>query len=884
LAYHCLDVAAVGVTLLKADVRLAARLSRATGLSRDVVVRWLPVLLALHDAGKFSHGFQALVPELFKSLHGRSDRPNYVRHGQSGFQIWSELLREGLVDAGVFARIVDGSAASNRRRLLTNLDCWMSAAAGHHGTPPADTGKTLDQLFSSSDRAAALAFATEIATLFGRDNAPHVDLPKAEDARLVSWFVAGLAVQCDWIGSNQAWFPYSEPAIPLQEYWRQRALPRARHAVSGAGIVPATPSCRLAVDDLLPSGNDPTPLQERLARLPIRKQRSLYIVEDLTGAGKTEAALILAHRLMTAGLADGLIIALPTMATANAMYERMADHYGRLFDNSAVPSLILSHSARELSDRFRQSVLAHRVPKDVGYGDDEDDASASCAAWIADDRRRAMLADVGVVTIDQAILAVLPSKFQSLRLLGLARRVLVIDEVHAHDSYMLGEVETLLRFQAALGGSAILLSATLPRRRREALVNAFAMGADLSPQVTLGSQEYPLITCYANGAVAEIAVATRRSSARSLKVSPIADEAEAFARVVAHAKAGRCVCWLRNTVADAIEAFQKLKAGALELPTSLFHARFTMTDRLAREAEVLAWFGKDSTAANRRGRVLVATQVVEQSLDLDFDALVTDLAPIDVLIQRAGRLCRHERAERPGGAPRLEVMMPEPKPDADRNWYWSMFPRAGRVYPDHGRLWLTADLLRREGALSLPEKARHLIEGVYGEELVHRIPGDLELATLEAEGGDMADRSLADAATLDLEDGYFPGTGKWDSDDRTPTRLGEERTILRLARWDGAVLRPWAKGALPWRAWRLSEVSVRRNDVSDEATQPEVIEAAVQSAKAEWPDRTYGPLLVPLVATEDEGMWRATATDRNERPVSILYDAVFGLRVERGEV
>ena len=878
LAYHGLDVAAVGAALLEADARLPGRLARATGLEPELASRWLRILLALHDLGKFSPGFQALDPDLFEVLHDRSDHPNYVHHGPSGYRLWTDSLRDVLIATGALGPL----GAGNRYRLDANLDCWMSAVAGHHGVPPEDTGKTLGQMFPAPDRAAAAVFVEAVASLLGGGEAGDVGLPKVEVARQGSWFVAGLAVACDWVGSNVEWFPYHAPTLGLDDYWRQVALPRARTAISVAGLLPANPSRGLAVGDLLPDGATATPLQDELARTPIGEGGSLYIVEDLTGAGKTEAALTLAYRLIAAGRADGLAIALPTMATANAMYERMATHYARLFDPASGPSLVLSHSGRDLSERFRQSVLGGRRSDDRPYADAEETASAACVAWIADDRRKAMLADIGVVTVDQAVLAVLPGKFQSLRLLGLARRVLIIDEVHAHDSYMLGEIEALLGFQAALGGSAVLLSATLPSARRRSLVQAFARGLDGDARPAVASEGYPLVTRYQNAAVEEVAVATRPAMARSVPVKRLADFGQALASVVEHANAGRCVCWLRNTVADATEAFERLTEAAPEAPAALFHARFAMTDRLDREREVLRRFGKESTPADRHGRVLVATQVVEQSLDLDFDALVTDLAPIDLLIQRAGRLWRHRRAERPG-APRFEVVMPEPVAGAGKDWYSSMFPGAARVYHHHGRLWLTADLLLREGAIVLPDRARRLIEGVYGEEAENRIPEGLMAATLEAEGDDMAARSMADGATLRLGDGYVPGTGRWDREERIRTRLDHETTVLRLARWDGGALRPWAETEPdPWRAWRLSEVGVRRRQVSAEADHPADLKRAVEAAKADWPDRKYEPpLLVPLVETD--GVWRGSAVGESGRPVGVLYDAVFGLRVTRAE-
>ncbi|WP_419602660.1 DEAD/DEAH box helicase, partial [Thiolapillus sp.] len=209
----------------------------------------------------------------------------------------------------------------------------------------------------------------------------------------------------------------------------------------------------------------PTPLQQACLDLPIGTEPQLFILEDVTGSGKTEAALILAARLMAAGQAQGLYIGLPTMATANAMYDRMSTVYERLYrPGEPRPSLILSHSARHLSESFQQSLLAAQASA-THYGEEES-IVAQCNRWLADNRKKALLADVGIGTIDQALLAVMPARHQSLRLLGLVGKVLILDEVHAYHAYTSEPLKRLIRFHAALGGSVILLSATLTRKQR----------------------------------------------------------------------------------------------------------------------------------------------------------------------------------------------------------------------------------------------------------------------------------------------------------------------------------------------------------------------------------------------------------------------------------
>ena len=250
--------------------------------------------------------------------------------------------------------------------------------------------------------------------------------------------------------------------------------------------------------------------------------QSLVVIEDLTGAGKTEAGLIVAHRLMQAGAAEGLYWALPTMATADALYRRMAQSYGRLFSDPQEASLVLAHGSREFNDIFKKSIRLEptaamsETPAQAAT-DGDVSATASCARWLADDRRKTFLADVGVGTIDQAVMGILPSKHQAMRLAGLSRRVLVIDEIHSLDAYQNALTEALLMFHAAFGGSAILVSATLTQAARQKLTNAFAKGAGWKSR-TISEAHFPLATTVDATGVRSASLTAVRGSRRDLPV------------------------------------------------------------------------------------------------------------------------------------------------------------------------------------------------------------------------------------------------------------------------------------------------------------------------------------------------------------------------------
>jgi CRISPR-associated endonuclease/helicase Cas3 len=876
LPYHCLDVAAVGRCLLSGHAVYRDGLAELTGLDGQTLIDWVGVFLALHDLGKFASSFQQLRPELLPSGVGRRSVPYTERHDFLGYRLWREKLTPWLQQAGKLP-------ASGSRVGPTAINLWLQAVTGHHGQPPVQhsPGFHLDDHFLAPDIKAAQTFVADTWALL----APGDPLPVLDKHRMAqaSWWLAGLAVLCDWLGSNRDYFPFHDTPMPLSDYW-DIALQRAGTALAHTELLPATPSADLSLAQLLgrPSAVEATPLQAHARDMPLAKGAQLFVLEDVTGAGKTEAALLLAHRLMAAGQASGLYFGLPTMATANAMYERVGEVYRQFYDDKQTPSLVLAHSARDLSAHFRQSLLPGAGTVEADYaGDDEVPASTRCNAWLADSRKKALLAEMGVGTIDQALLGVLPSRHQSLRLLGLMHKVLLVDEVHACDAYMLPLLEGLLTAHASAGGSAILLSATLPQRQRQRLLDAFAKGLGQIAD-PIESDAYPLLSHLANGQLDEHRVATRASVQRQVRARFV-DHEEAvhglLAQVVAN---GQCACWIRNTVGDARASYQALKAHHPDWDIELFHARFALADRLAIEGRALHHFGRDSGPADRRGRVLIATQVVEQSLDVDFDCLITDLAPIDLIIQRAGRLQRHARDTHGNridgadqrGAPELIIHAPPWQEDPGPDWFADAFPIAQYVYDDHGQLWRTMQLLRQKGGFAMPDDARVLIEGVYGDD--HDIPDGLQEASLNVQGENKARASQAFANALDIQAGYDASKGQvghWSADTKTPTRLGEETTTVWLARWENGELRPWHDQGL--NRWQNSSLTLSSTLVAAAGPVPDIPEGVLIRCQASLPAQGRWGVLLPLTQQPDD-TWQGTALGVQQKTHVIRYDGLTG--------
>jgi CRISPR-associated endonuclease/helicase Cas3 len=837
-------------------------------------------LLALHDIGKFSGRFQNLRPDIMKNLQGRTCENEYtVYHDDMGRLLFEEDLWKRAWADNWFGL----NPADNPNRWRIAWRPWVFAVTGHHGKPPEKpkNNLTLNMLFDAGDRNSAIAFAEASAGLFLKMPSPPALLgfsaTTLTEFNRTSWLLAGLAVLSDWIGSDSRHFHFCSEPMPLEKYWNTYALPQAENAVHDAGVLPARVSEKTGIQGLFPKISSPTPLQSHVSvcELGPRSPR-MFIIEEATGSGKTEAALVLAQRLIAEGNGEGIFFGLPTMATADAMYGRMEQAYLNLFMSEDRPSLVLAHSSRNLSKKFRNSIIFASDALIEPDWKGEASGSAQCAAWLSDNRKKSLLAQIGVGTIDQALMGVLPFRHQSLRLLGLSRNILVVDEVHAYDPYVHKVLETLLEFHAAQGGSAILLSATLPQKQRQELIVGFCKGLGIDAgAVKVQKSDYPLITCVSREAVSEIPIDRCEQTHRTISVECVYDPSVVKAILSNIIKEGRCACWVRNTVDDAIETYRELSSRFGQDHVMLFHARFAMGDRLEIEHTVLDKFDKNSTPEKRRGQILVATQVVEQSLDLDFDLMVTDLAPMDLIIQRAGRLHRHKREGR--GTPRIIVLTPSLAGTPRAEWYSTVFPKGAYVYPHNGQLWLTARILADRKKITMPDDARLLIEGVFGDDVQGEIPETLTPAELQSDGKDMSHRAQANLNELKLDEGYRSTPAQWMDDARTPTRLGEPRVTVLLLIWDGSALSFWSSHKEFAR--EMSKVSISEQKISEESGYGGTLGIALEQFKQTLPDKGRWQVLVPLIWNDNE--WCGCALNAKGNRVTVHYDPNIGLVVNK---
>ncbi len=699
LVYHSLDVAAVAAAWWDASPVLQRNFSVAfvSPLTSTQLRAWVLFFVALHDLGKFDIRFQLKAPEalatawrrLEKNDHGVATREiQGFDHGHAGLA-WA---RRGYTS---------WIGSPDREQIIwASWQPWLSAVTGHHGDFHDAIMPSLeldtDKMLIERDRSARQDFVLALEMLFLKPAGFSLhDLPPP-GSPCARALLAGFCAVSDWIGSNANEFGYHTLGAALTDYLNARfehiqAQDLLRrfglwgHATGYTGIV-----------TLLDKGDSPRGIQTEIDRLP--NVAGLTLVEAPTGSGKTEAALAYAWRLLDAGMADSIVFALPTQATANAMLLRAEAFAERVFGRANV---VLAHGKRQFNEAFQKLAASGQHVTSQG----KIEAAVQCAAWLASSRKRVFLGQVGVCTIDQVLLSVLPVRHKFVRGFGLAKSVLIVDEVHAYDAYMNGLLGEVLRQQKASGGSAVLLSATLAANTRTKLLEAWnASGPNIAP--------YPALWHATSGetmprTVSENQQPVRREVAiECLKLTDAFPDPNLIVRILAAAEAGAQVAIVMNLVDDA-QRLTRILRSQTAIEIDIFHARFRFADRQEKEEATVAHYKR--FAPRQTGRILVATQVVEQSLDLDFDWMLTQICPVDLLFQRLGRLHRHEGKLRPAGfeSPRCTVLS---VPGED-------YGAHKLIYGNTRVLWRTEQLLLRCERITFPEAYRDWIERVYSNDV-----------------------------------------------------------------------------------------------------------------------------------------------------------------------
>ena len=653
LEHHMADVGACFEALL-AQPSIRQRLARSGGLDTlgDATAARLALFAALHDIGKVNTGFQT---QIWRDVDLPAERRRPHRAGHT-LDLVPVLKGDDRVTADWFFDALgwwNAATESWDDRGGETFCGLFIAALSHHGLPvPLEGGRSPNpEIWRDYNGLEPREYVRHVGELACQwfPAAWQSGAPPLPSAPPFQHAFLGLCILADWIGSNEVWFPFCDE--PRDDYM-DSARERAESAIKAIGLdlheqrrsFAGTPR----FGEMFPHTGRPPNAIQRAAAQDASLDERLVIIESETGSGKTEAALLRFARMYEERLVDGLYFALPTRAAAVQIHERVKQFTANLFPERFRPPVVLAVPGYEPdTDANGVGLPAYKVWWDSHYDNER--------PWASESPKRYLAAQIAVGTVDQAMMGALKVKHAHMRAACLARNLLVVDEVHASDTYMRRILKALLDTHLGAGGYALLMSATLGSAARQEWLGD---RRDLALGYAVETP-YPAISVASTDGESIIAVGgNNREKTVGVAAESLMDDFGAVAeQALQAARGGAKVLIVRNTVDYAIDTQRAVEESASgsdrgllfalgDTPT-LHHGRFAAGDRRLLDRAVEAQLGKDRAPGG--GAIVIGTQTLEQSLDIDADLLITDLCPADVLLQRIGRLHRHSHHARPAG-------------------------------------------------------------------------------------------------------------------------------------------------------------------------------------------------------------------------------------------
>ncbi|MCB5279507.1 MAG: CRISPR-associated helicase Cas3' [Candidatus Cloacimonetes bacterium] len=716
----------------------------------------LVFLAAAHDLGKAIPAFQG--KQINSNLNSNQDFATRVI--SSGLKIRDDLSNPRRIHHSLASEMILKRNGFN--------DSLGVVLGGHHGKPP-----SYDDIENFSSYSGNTGFkdkdwvsVQDELLLFDINlSNTHLDIIRNTSISVPTQFIlTGIIIMSDWIASDEIIFPYIsedcvidtiEPMQRVKNAWASLELPSRWD-----------PDESWRTRDLYKErfGFTPRPFQDTVRSIvEDMSSPAIMIIEAPMGEGKTEAALVAAEIMAQKFGSGGIFFALPTQATADGLFPRIKGWIEKTIKYEDTHAIFLAHGKSMYNREYRE-LRSMKLNTD-GLNDKNDGIIAH--DWLQG-RKKGILSEFVIGTVDQVLMCGLKQKHLCMRHLGLAGKVVIIDECHAYDAYMGSYMSKVLRWLGTYKVPVILLSATLPSERRKELIDSYTnkkIKENTSKWVS--NISYPLIT-YSDGKCVKQDTSKISNRTSEVKIKLVNDD-DVIEHIMTLSSGGGYVGIILNTVKRAQSFTKKLNEHHLD-EVCLLHSRYINIDRTSKEAKVMGMLKEDREGPPHR-TFIVGTQVIEQSLDLDFDLIVTDLCPMDLLIQRIGRLHRHNNTR-----PRL---LKDPLCLVIDNGYGEFEKGSEHIY---GRWHLMNARFLLPDRLCLPEDIPRLVQDAYNPRGISNIPENLR-ETYEKAMSDEIDelnKKCRKAETFQIrgpEDGLNPVIINWLENDKKDDELYAEAAV-----------------------------------------------------------------------------------------------------------
>ena len=732
------------------------RLSEITGCDSDTLLTKIVFICAIHDIGKIHPTFQGRDEETLEIL--KQEGLNQVsfdtrfRHEQYGANIFDRLSAEDvdIKNSDIISQII---RMHHQKEQKKNSDI--------------DIIKIDDKEKAKKWRHIQNEIYDYIKNVFQFDNLNLINknISKSE-LFVVQNAILGIMITADWIASNSYVFD-NQQYENVDEFLESRKN-QALKFLNNEGLI--RQQIPVMQDFKSAFGFNGRPVQNDVEKIVHKNDIKCMLIESDCGSGKTEAALYAAAVLGNRSGLSGIYMGLPTGVSAEAIQDR-------------VDEFLTSHGMRNTKLYTSKSMLLMEPDKKP--------------VW-TDMSRQRLLAASAVGTVDQVMTAARLVRFESVRMDGLSSKVLIIDEIHAYDAYMLAVINDLLKICGELGVPVIMLSATLPISTKNDLLGVLCDG-----DIELHNG-YPMISYVTkDGKIHEhVSHQYMPDKKISCELLPILNDNDKIARYAVDAvKDGGCECVIMNTVADAICVYDKIKKNKKnDCKIILYHSRMTINARDETSRKILAMCGKDRTKRPERV-IIVGTQVLEQSLDIDVDYMITAICPIDLLFQRIGRYHRHGDAgtirEHVVVANTVQVLIP-----SDLSSYGGTEYVYEKCYLD-----ATIDAIREHnGHLLIPSGMPDMINYVYSH------------ASIDVRVRQIIDEANSDAGNIKIENGFEIYTRKNGLTDKNlNVRLSNtDETMVQIAILDDTEIEELGQNSeADIELFKCRVVSVRESKIKD---------------------------------------------------------------------